>query len=165
MTEVYYLNLRFLYFTCTPGKGLGGKYWDTDRQMKPLFFKCHDSKTRCQEGGATTCPHSLQSLKQGLKLRVSGVCSVICCKHGMKEVESRNLDNKICAFVKKKKELSSQMSVSLLCLRSQQATKTAVSLILLLCMLGEPATALTLFVSSHHHTVLLSTIAGIRGMN
>lgn len=65
------------------------KYWDTDRQMKPLLFKCHDSKTRCKEGGATTCTHSLQSVKQGLKLRASRVCSVICCKHGMKEAESK----------------------------------------------------------------------------
>lgn len=89
MTEGYYLNLWFLPFICTPGKSLRGKYRDTDRQMKPLFFKCHDSKTWCKEGGATTCTHSLQSLKQGLKFRASGVRSVICCKHDMKEAESK----------------------------------------------------------------------------
>lgn len=89
MTKVYYLTLWFLHFVFTPGKSLRGKYWDADRQMKPLFFKCHDSKTRCKEGGATTCKHSLQSLKRGLKLRASRVRSVICCKHGMKEAESK----------------------------------------------------------------------------
>lgn len=88
------LTLLYTSFICTPGKCLRGKYRDTDRQMKPLFFKCHDSKRRCKEGGATTCTHSLQSLKQGLKLRASGACSVICCKRGMKEA-----GNKITRFV------------------------------------------------------------------
>lgn len=164
MTEVYYLNLWFLCFICTPGKGLRGKYQDTDRQMKPLFFKCHDSKTQCKEGGATTCTHSLQSLKQGLKLRASRVCSVICCKHGMKEAES-----KITRFVHLlKRKKSSVLKCLYLCCDSEHSKPPRQQyLVALLCTLAEPATALALSVSSHHHTVVhkRSFIARIRGKN
>lgn len=53
-----------------------------------MFFKCHDSKAPCKEGAATACVHSLQSPQQGLRLGVSRMCSVLCCKHDMKEVKS-----------------------------------------------------------------------------
>lgn len=77
-------------------------------------------------------------------------CVVICCKHSMKEAES-----KITGFVHllKRRKSSVLKCLCLCCGSGHSKPPRQQCLALLLCMYGEYATALTLLVSSHLHNV------------